>query len=1065
MEYRVPKKNWQNRDRDTRGIRRDRDTRDLRRDGFNRDKPRAGCRQQYNRDARDGDGRRRQSPVVNERMVNSGPAPMPSLKRRPFISGQPSASHAAAPRVFVSATPTKETLSASKEIPPSEEELEEGETTTPPSRRSPGTLISTTPLMQFRRRNPWPPPLDVKGPNVCILRAPEVPVRLPNKAETATSMQTAPDAVGMRTCDEKALKPETPMRTEPVRRGPAVGSPADISQTLATLEDNVLRKYRPLGAGGLVFPDLGGSSPLGINVSQVGGHGVGKVMVMFEDMCLKILHYRLGWSVEDCRMRLPELRAVRQRLDCVPFFLRSTIDQEMAASEAEILSAFLDTIDCQPLTKQEPEGNHAKPSPVSESAALNPRRFLRLRQRNTTTSEKDEVKEEGAPDFVQQYPDHLVSHYLDGSKVIEGHPQRYEAFNKKFDFITRSLLWCLRPTSYDSGANRCSAASLAQNPSFSRQPWERSVELNADVMNVWMAMMQEWGEQIYQERLRRWNREPSPPLSPSPSPSVLLSPGPSSAVDSSCNVIISSASTDELCEKDSRQPNAAKVTKRDSHEFLSGYSLSSDEERISASPVRLSSTLNVPTPKRVKAEAKQEEALIGRRPPKRSLFLSTDFMTTFENALMPVPSSLSGRSRETPAELENSVPVSIPTDESASVSVSVSVPSNRSTNNSNNSGGAEQTKLEDGELSAQETGKRQVSIMTPAARVRRLPPPSRRPGPETLSRALSHKLRLLQTLLTASPMNSFEFACERVFRFFQRRKWNPWDYDFVCWPINYLTAHWVLLTVDISRRELVWSDSYRRWYLEVVEKRVDNNARPAETEVATTDVPLRKADNLPYDLSRTVLDNPSQEVPLNDENRKKFIGIFGHPPEDVASSNPSATSQNSLETGLAQSSQRGFSQESSPPTTETDHRSWALKPDSVRLRYSGWMHFVCVEEYLKYDFKRRKSMGIDLSKHSEIEKAFEDNVPWKRVVIEHLPQQAKLSLDCGVYSAHFARCIGQFGTTDEIDFNNDNIDSFRAMMAVLIGRGELPKSPKELLEEAATIAAEKTEPRLSTQEQ
>lgn len=81
------------------------------------------------------------------------------------------------------------------------------------------------------------------------------------------------------------------------------------------------------------------------------------------------------------------------------------------------------------------------------------------------------------------------------------------------------------------------------------------------------------------------------------------------------------------------------------------------------------------------------------------------------------------------------------------------------------------------------------------------------------------------------------------------------------------------------------------------------------------------------------------------------------------------------------------------------------------------------------------------------------------MVIDKLPQQTKSSLDCGVYCAHFARCIGQFSSADTVDFHSKDVTKFRAMMvsqlvrwlkksiqAVLIGKGKVPVISKDLVE-------------------
>lgn len=791
----------------------------------------------------------------------------------------------------------------------------------------------------------------------------------------------------------------------------------DIETQFKMLENALLQKYRPRGMDALIFPEISGTTPISVNVTHV-GKGVGKVMVMFEDLCLKILHYRMGWSFNDCIARIPEIRAVKRRPDCLPFFLQTMIDNEtLEADKDTLLKSFISNVDSRVKVKSE-----------LIDSTFDQRRASR--RRPFTRAESTAENSMGSETLIKQYPEHYITKYLDPAKVMDGHPQRYESFNKRFDFITRSLLWCLRPSYLDAAATVApSRQPIGKSQSSARPPWERSVELNADVMNVWMALMQEWCDKLYEERLRRWEA-----ATVRSSPSVILSPGQSSAVESSCHVLISSASTDVSCKETSNPPQAG-------HDLLSGYPLSSDDEdtpraadsmrevlqvkeeelgleendkkvngqdtplRADGLPQQLTkakkeeidqndSSRSPPTPKKETDEAHRDR-------PKRSLFLSTDFMTTFENFLAPSASSLNIKDLD-PATLADTV---------MDGGTSSSPTSNSSSAHTKGNSG-----LEEGELS-QET--RQVllrcgsSVSTPGG----------------LSRAQAHKKKLLSALMQVTPVNSFTAACERVFRFFERRRWNPWDFDFICWPINYLTAHWVLLTVDIGRRELVWSDSYRKWYVEVVEKRADANKlqeqstqSSAAADIPSTEVvvPTKKSGRVPYDLSLASSPSSStrktaEESSMSRSTKELFDCFFGKEPPSGASSRSSVT------------------------TAQPD------ASNSVRLRYAGWIHFLCVEEYLKYDFKRRKEKGgIDLTKYADMDKAFDEGVPWKRVVIEHLPQQAKLSLDCGVYSAHFARCVGQFACTDEIDFDTDDIDDFRGIMAVLIGRGAIPETPRDL---------------------
>eukprot|EP01053_Blabericola_migrator_P010326 Blabericola_migrator_1__10325@NODE_580_length_7497_cov_126_900135_g430_i0_p1_GENE_NODE_580_length_7497_cov_126_900135_g430_i0NODE_580_length_7497_cov_126_900135_g430_i0_p1_ORF_typecomplete_len919_score152_60Peptidase_C48/PF02902_19/1_5e06Peptidase_C48/PF02902_19/3_9e05DUF1163/PF06651_11/0_057_NODE_580_length_7497_cov_126_900135_g430_i027905546 len=646
---------------------------------------------------------------------------------------------------------------------------------------------------------------------------------------------------------------------------PLARPPQTPEEILKEKEEALLQKYLPMGPEALVLPEIGGSSSISVDINNIGSGGVGKAMVQFEDICIKILHFRLGWSEEACQKRLPKMRAVKKRLQCLPYFLQPAVNKDTLNRDGDdTLAHLIDLIDNRPTIKSEPQMEEPKKK-TKPNSLFAPH----------------------SNDKVSQYSEKLVTQFLDESKVIEGHPQRYEPLNKRFDFITRSLLWCLRPNQFGTtltpGTSASRTSSAAQAASMiGRQPWERSLELNADVMNVWMSLMQEWSDKLYNERLKRYEKA--------------LKSQDKSPFNGACHVAISSESEVVSTRRVRRQP---------AHEFLMGYSMSSSEDdqpqtkSISSTPIR----------------------------PKRSLFLSTDFMTTFENSLTPQSHT-------------------IVTEKRHSVDATDIEPSKG---------------LEEGEVSQEATPPNKICF----------------------NRAQQHRHNLMTALMEVQPMGNFHAACEKVFRFFQRRRWNLWEFDFICWPINYLTAHWVLLTVDLNRKELVWADSYRRWYVEIAQRREDANKQAPPSTPSTDSTQWNKA----------------------------LEEMFG-----------------------------------TPSDTPRDRAVSPFHLPNARLNYSGWMHFACVEEYLRYDFHKRKAMGHDMSRHSDVEKLFESGEPWTRVVIEHLPQQAKMSLDCGVYTAHFARCVGQFECTDEIDFDTDQIDMFRAMMAVLIGRGEIPATSKDLVD-------------------
>eukprot|EP01056_Protomagalhaensia_sp_Gyna25_P000078 Protomagalhaensia_sp_Gyna_25__77@NODE_103_length_5244_cov_44_662440_g80_i0_p1_GENE_NODE_103_length_5244_cov_44_662440_g80_i0NODE_103_length_5244_cov_44_662440_g80_i0_p1_ORF_typecomplete_len1061_score196_52Peptidase_C48/PF02902_19/1e05Peptidase_C48/PF02902_19/4_2e05_NODE_103_length_5244_cov_44_662440_g80_i019545136 len=775
----------------------------------------------------------------------------------------------------------------------------------------------------------------------------------------------------------------------------SITKPANSVEAMLEAEKVQLRsKFAVMGVDGLVFPEIGGSSALSVNVAQQGlnGGGVGKVMVMFEDLCLKILYYRLGWCGEEFRQRIPTKRPVTRRFPCLPYFLQPAATQEsLDLSPEQTLNELLSAIET-PTLKFEP------PRPNLKDA----RRVLQWTVKpeptgSTWTPQSSSLPSASSSSLsrnkqVSLYPESLVTYYLDESKVQEGHPQRYEPVNKRFDFITRSLLWCLRPSHLERTPVSASGGSSGRpgaSPSQNRAPWERSVELNADVMNVWMALIQEWSDRLYFERLRRYEEKANIVQKPG-SPEIQVSSSSPSECGSrpSLKAIgpgrLAAQALSQVTWSVDREaaPSVLMDHSRQEHSFLFGYSPSSSEGEEEETPTAAAAAApgahlldsGSLTKEEEQEEKETERSVASSSPigaPKRSLFLSTDFMTTFENALVPLSTTLTEPRRE-----------------------SVS------------SEATEQV-LEEGEVSSPDTP----------------PQPPLTPQQQNMK-------NLLMALDSARPSSGFQKACDRVFRFFQRRQWNPWEFDYICWPINYLTAHWVLLTVDIEQRELVWADSYRRWYVEVANARQEGNNTPSTEVVPTAEDPP---------VPRTSVTSPSASAAEVPRRSRK--------PYDLT---PKRVSAPTASSSIAQTLVDGFFGTEMSAEAKSASQGKALvvqaknKDHNARLRYCGWMHFVCVEEYLKYDFRRRKSMGVDMSKHAAIESAFEANQPWARVVVDNLPQQAKMSLDCGVYAAHFARCVGQFQATNEIDFDTEHIDAFRAMMAVLIGTGQIPSTRKEL---------------------
>jgi len=106
--------------------------------------------------------------------------------------------------------------------------------------------------------------------------------------------------------------------------------------------------------------------------------------------------------------------------------------------------------------------------------------------------------------------------------------------------------------------------------------------------------------------------------------------------------------------------------------------------------------------------------------------------------------------------------------------------------------------------------------------------------------------------------------------------------------------------------------------------------------------------------------------------------------------------------------------------------------------FIGWLHFAVVEAYLDYDFKTRFSVDNigPPSPSLEIYKILFSK-PWRRVILNEVPNQGKETMDCGVYACQFARCVGQLQKTDTVDFTDDDIKDMRLMMACIVGKGEI----------------------------
>lgn len=579
------------------------------------------------------------------------------------------------------------------------------------------------------------------------------------------------------------------------------------------------------GAESLLFPELRGVSPISIPIPP--NPSIAKIMVEFERLSIVILKTRLGLSDEDIERRIPALKPVRYneflrppflgdvwtfdidtyvdllhtgQLDDNPELFVSLESRIQSAEESttyeDILMTDLnsgivlvtsnatsgaDSSACGGTNQNSSETNASPPAQLSPDHGVCEVKF-HTSPPPTNNPKPAQPLGRGTP----LYPDELVAYYLDETKVASGHSKRYEALNNRFDFITRSLLWSLRPhTGGDDGFKRPRNIP-------SQKPSERSTELNADVMNVWMVLMQEWSDQLYS--LRRTKLE----------------------------------------------------------------------SEISGSPV-----VEIPFDG-LFAAYDDDPSLLGLLPPAKTLYLSTDFMTTFEHALAP---KFDGSA--TSAKIRN-------------------------------------RGFTDNEL--------------------------------------------YSAAILAKPSTSFSTACERIWRFFNRKKCIPWDWDFICWPINYLSAHWVLLTIDVKKRELVWSDSYRACYVKAAKSdrmpitQIPPVVQPEETQQDSRPTSrIRTHSSLPFALSANKLTEPS---PISVSELPADL-------EELLSSVTAEEIMRSLDENKPNSSSSVA--ETSPPSggriIPGDLVESVVRVSSESLLWTGWLYFECLEQYMKWDYRKRRRDG------------------------------------------------------------------------------------------------------------
>lgn len=481
-------------------------------------------------------------------------------------------------------------------------------------------------------------------------------------------------------------------------------------------------RFQPRSLQDLIFPDLGGSpsSPLSVPVQIVGERGIGLIMLIFEMRCLRLLGVRHGFKRRDFAARIPRVaeRHIHKALDLRPWWLRKEVPRVQADMSAEefnsaVMMPYIDALEKYTTTARETESTPIR-GETEQSSSDATSRYLSAENTPSSAASEDERK-------TSLYSPKLVSFYLDEEKVGALHPQRHEPLNKRLSFVTRSLLWCLRANTTIGRKRGVSCANATS-------PRERSVELNADVMNAWMILLQDWADTLNAARRVK--------------------------VEKKMEVMVSCSESEKSGSGMNRGP-------------------------------------------------KEEGSVKVERPlEKKVLYLTTDFMTQFETALIP---------KRPPGDME-------------------------------------------------EVG--------------------------------------VEALHTTEAVSGMKFACERLFRFFKKRNLNPWEYEYVCWPLNYLCAHWVLLTVDMKGRKFIWADSYRKCYLQSVQQQLQEYER------------VRMHPKIVHVNSAKV--NESQ----------------------------SSLGQNSINDDL-----------------ENLHKMLSEgKNDNFTadlLNCNGWIYFVCMEEYLKFDFAQR----------------------------------------------------------------------------------------------------------------
>lgn len=641
----------------------------------------------------------------------------------------------------------------------------------------------------------------------------------------------------------------------------------------------------------LVFPELGGTGPL--SVSTKNNRGVGALMVSFESISLKILHEVLEMSEEDIRERIPTLRKVVKRPLSQPWFVKGRVSK----AEAELsLDEFTYEHSLEYLqslrrstTGQSEEAEDAQTEDAQTEEAQTEKAQTEEAQTEVTQSLGGGCAIPPHDVWVDLYPARLTTHYLDPKKVQGDDPRRFQPLNKRFDFITRALLWCLRSGGLgkEKGGKRSRAVHRGDSA------MEISVELNADVMNVWLTLLQEWEKHISDLRLKlALIKEEEGEVIGTEIPNHMEKRGNGDKRNQQQDDQQRVKSEDDDGRMSSKDDDGQKLTECDRGlSEISAFFREAYGDDFNSASERSHDSSTVATA-RYPVESK------------RTLFLSTDFMTAFEHALAPKRK----RSRKSSSDY--------------------------------------------------------------------------------------------------TPSNGFEFACEKVFKYFSRRGLNPWEWDFVCWPINYMSAHWVLLTFDTATRELIWSDSYRKSYVDALQSA---NGRGGGIAAATAAVVSPLSRTLKIDPNRPrrrrVPLRPAYDLQKNGAGSSSPLAL-GEPPQSPSSQDAlspaspptfcNGTDPISMELLALFGEERRKEEEGEeeeegligkdiqepPPPPPPDLAEKKVIPDeeanakaradaagaaawdstrSNALRFGGWLYFLCAEEYLKYDYIKRNGGAVNLS--------------------------------------------------------------------------------------------------------